>query len=187
MVLAWYMDNDDYDKREEHHKTPPEYVSLKDLFQITGVECYQLNIETLETDGILDKLKKERGYSYEDEVTMKSPSDGLEEFEKKLTIFFTEHLHTDEEIRLCIKGSGYFDVRDNGDQWIRVKVVPGDLLIVPAGIYHRFTLDTNNFIVARRLFVGEPVWTPHNRPADDMDVRKQYVKSLNTGRFIKTH
>lgn len=107
-------------------------------------------METLENDGVLDQIKKDRGYTYEDQITMQPPPTGLEEFERKLAIFFTEHLHTDEEIRLCVEGSGYFDVRDKNDQWIRVRVVPGDLLIVPAGIYHRFTLDTNvsgsNFI-----------------------------------------
>ena len=61
----------------------------------------------------------------------------------QLEIVYKEHIHIDEEIRLCTEGSGFFDVRDLDDKWIRIELVVGDLIILPAGIYHHFALDKN--------------------------------------------
>ena len=43
MVRAWYMDNSDADQRLEHHKEPPEFLSLLDLYRITGVEYFKVS------------------------------------------------------------------------------------------------------------------------------------------------
>ncbi|KAI4464578.1 acireductone dioxygenase [Holotrichia oblita] len=175
MVRAWFMSNDPKtDQREEQHLDPPKYISLEELEELTGVEYFNLDVDTYATDGVLEKIKKDRGYTYEDELVCSKEC--LPNYEEKLKIFYTEHLHTDEEIRFCVEGSGYFDVRDRNDKWVRVEVIPGDMLVLPSGIYHRFTLDKGNFIKARRFFKGEPVWTAHNRPADNMECRKQYVE-----------
>ena len=39
-------------------------------------------------------------------------------------------------------------------------------------------LFPQNYTKAMRLFVGEPVWKAYNRPADDFDIRKTYVATL---------
>jgi 1,2-dihydroxy-3-keto-5-methylthiopentene dioxygenase len=124
-------------------------------------------------DPKLAAIRRVRGYSYEDMVTV-SP-DTMAGFEAKLKAFYEEHIHTDEEIRYVLAGSGFFDVRDLEDRWVRVACRRGDMIVLPEGIYHRFTLDEANYVQALRLFVGEPVWTPLNRPQEGHASRAKYV------------
>ncbi|KAH6636603.1 Acireductone dioxygenase ARD family [Chaetomium tenue] len=127
----------------------------------------------------VDALASERGYRNRDEITV-SPQTMGDAYEGKVRQFFDEHLHEDEEIRYVRGGRGYFDVRDRGDRWVRIALEKDDLIILPAGIYHRFTTDENNYIHAMRLFKEEPKWTPLNR-SGDLDTnpyRKEYVSQF---------
>ena len=67
-------------------------------------------------------------------------------------------------------------MRDVDDSWIRIAMEAGDMIVLPAGMYHRFTLDDKNYLKAMRLFVGEPVWTPYNREAEGVDAMAERVK-----------
>uniref|UniRef100_A0A1B0DNK8 acireductone dioxygenase (Fe(2+)-requiring) n=1 Tax=Phlebotomus papatasi TaxID=29031 RepID=A0A1B0DNK8_PHLPP len=110
MVRAWFMDTETTDQRLEHQRNPPEFVTLEDLYAKTGVEYFKIDVDNHQTDDTLQKVRKDRGYSYEDQITCSKEC--LPDYESKLKNFFTEHLHTDEEIRLVMDGSGYFDVRE---------------------------------------------------------------------------
>ncbi|KAJ6321696.1 hypothetical protein OIU77_011717 [Salix suchowensis] len=143
-----------------------------------GVLYWRLNPENYENDAELKKIREDRGYNYMDLLDI--CPEKVADFKEKLKNFYTEHIHADEEIRYCLEGSAYFDVRDKYDRWIRIWIKAGDLIILPAGIYHRFTLDTGDYVKLMRLFVGEPVWTAHNRPQEDHPARKEYIKNLVT-------
>lgn len=91
----------------------------------------------------VDALASERGYKNRDEVKV-SPQTMGDAYEDKVRSFFHEHLHEDEEIRYIRGGRGYFDVRNEGDEWVRIELEKDDLIILPPGIYHRFTTDETN-------------------------------------------
>ena len=91
----------------------------------------------------VNALASSRGYKNRDEVTI-SPEAMGDVYEEKVKMFFNEHLHEDEEIRYILDGGGFFDVRDKEDAWVRIKLDKYDLMIMPAGIYHRFTTDEKN-------------------------------------------
>ncbi|KAL7872953.1 hypothetical protein AOLI_G00120240 [Acnodon oligacanthus] len=174
-IDAWYMDESAEDQRLPHRLEPNKPVSLEDLQKI-GVFYWKLNADIYENDPELQRIREERGYSYMDIITIHP--DKLANYEDKLKMFYEEHLHLDDEIRYILEGRAYFDVRDKNDCWIRIAMTKGDLITLPAGIYHRFTLDETNYTKAMRLFVGEPVWKAYNRPADDFETRQKYVQSL---------
>ncbi|KAK4355562.1 hypothetical protein RND71_024533 [Anisodus tanguticus] len=160
------------------------FFSLEQLAEF-GVLYWKLNPKDYENDEELRKIRETRGYSYMlsglRQIILGDISLGhsallpdlldlcpekVDNYEQKFKNFDREHIHADEEIRYCLEGSGYFEVRDKDDRWMKA----GDMIVLPAGIYHRFTFDTVNYV--------KPVWTPYNRPQEDHPARREYIKSV---------
>ena len=176
MVEFYYHDNKDTpaDFTKRHNSGIP--VSASDL-EALGVKYYY--VEDIEK---LNKIAEERKYENRDQVALSLESFGgdLEAFDKKMKQFYEEHFHEDEEIRYVVEGEGYFDVRDKKDRWVRALLQPHDLLILPAGIYHRFTLsDEQKYTKAIRLFKDEPKWEAINRKENrESSVRESYANLI---------
>ncbi|KAK3684418.1 1,2-dihydroxy-3-keto-5-methylthiopentene dioxygenase [Vermiconidia calcicola] len=169
-MKAYWFDNLPGDQRSPHDSgrpVPPTYLS--DL----GIIHHELpnNLPAV------DKIASDRNYKNRDEIEI-SPST-LPGYEDKVKNFFHEHLHEDEEIRYILGGGGYFDVRSKDDDWVRIRLEEGDLMIMPAGIYHRFTTDEQNYTKAMRLFKEDPKWTPLQRGSetDENQFRRDYLKT----------
>ncbi|KAM4059660.1 ARD/ARD' family protein [Hirsutella rhossiliensis] len=153
-MKAYIFDNSPGDQRLPHDSG--RAVSINELNKLGVLFLYLPEMDDV------DKLAAERGYKNRDEITI-SPAAMGAVYKDKVKTFFDEHLHEDEEIRYIRGGQGYFDIRSKEDDWIRIKLEKDDLLILPAGIYHRFTTDESNYMHAIRLFKDEPKWTALNR------------------------
>lgn len=112
-------------------------VSVTELEKIGVISHHFSSVDDV------NSLASERGYQNRDEITV-SPIALGDVYETKVKAFFNEHLHEDEEIRYILDGEGFFDVRAKDDRWVRIRLGKGDLIILPAGLYHRFTTDSNN-------------------------------------------
>lgn len=108
----------------------------------------------------LDQVKDERGYITEDIVELRPQTPNLDAICAK---FIDEHFHDEDEVRFVLEGAGIFDIRSNDDEWMRVEVEEGDLIIVPKDRHHRFMLTDEKTIRCVRLFKDSSGWVPHYR------------------------
>jgi 1,2-dihydroxy-3-keto-5-methylthiopentene dioxygenase len=70
-------------------------------------------------------------------------------------------------------------VRDKKERWIRCALEKGDFLILPPGIYHRFTPGETNFTHAIRLFKDFPKWTAfYRKEGGEVTSRAAYLKQV---------
>jgi len=140
---AWMIPSKIEDQYATNKLEPNVPVTVEDLKKI-GICYWKLDADSYTypvksvpwdpkdaTDPMLQQLRDDRGYSYADIITVHP--DHLPEFEKKLKAFFEEHIHDAEEIRYIVGGSGYFDVRDLDDKWVRIFIKKGDLMTLPEG------------------------------------------------------
>jgi 1,2-dihydroxy-3-keto-5-methylthiopentene dioxygenase len=126
-----------------------------------GVMHWRLPLAGSEAE--IARIKSHRGYVDQDEVSLSKETPNLDTICAK---FDKEHYHTLDEVRFVVDGEGIFDVRDSNDQWVRIEVDAGDLIIIPANKYHRFYLTAAKTIRCVRLFLNNEGWAPLYRQAE---------------------
>lgn len=104
----------------------------------------------------LDRLSEAHGYASHDMIILNAEiTPNLEEL---LVNFQREHHHTEDEVRFIVDGEGVFTLTRNGERFA-VTVTPGDLISVPYGTRHYFTLTSTRHVKAIRLFQSKDGWT----------------------------
>ncbi len=107
--------------------------------------------------GEIDAMKRRGGYVTADVIDVKPETPGLDAM---LARFDKEHTHSEDEVRFILAGRGiFFLALEKGIA--SVEVGPGDLLRVPQGTKHWFTLCEDRRIRAIRWFQDTTGWTPH--------------------------
>jgi 1,2-dihydroxy-3-keto-5-methylthiopentene dioxygenase len=105
----------------------------------------------------IDAMKQRGGYVTADVIDVNPATLNLEAM---LARFDKEHTHDEDEVRFILAGRGIFFLRI-GDRVASIEVGPGDMLRVPRGTTHWFTLCEDRRIRAIRWFQDPAGWTPH--------------------------
>jgi 1,2-dihydroxy-3-keto-5-methylthiopentene dioxygenase len=105
----------------------------------------------------IDELKRRGGYVTADVIDVNPATPNLETM---LAKFDKEHTHDEDEVRFILAGRGIFFLHLGG-KVVSVEVGPGDMLRVPRGTTHWFTLCEDRRIRAIRWFQDTAGWAPH--------------------------
>ncbi|MGC2614982.1 MAG: cupin domain-containing protein [Terracidiphilus sp.] len=105
----------------------------------------------------IEEMKRRGGYVTADVIDVNPATPNLETM---LARFDKEHTHDEDEVRFILAGRGIFFLH-LGDKIASVEVGPGDMLRVPRGTTHWFTLCEDRRIRAIRWFQDTAGWTPH--------------------------
>lgn len=104
----------------------------------------------------IEDMKRRGGYTTADIIDINPQTPGLDAM---LARFDKEHTHSEDEVRFILNGRGIFFLNLAGKVF-SVEVGPGDLLRVPLGTTHWFTLCEDRRIRAIRWFQATTGWTP---------------------------
>jgi 1,2-dihydroxy-3-keto-5-methylthiopentene dioxygenase len=153
---------------------------LNRLLKKTGIFYCKVEIVNLaDYRKRIDLIRADRKYTYVDDCTYQAGV--TKDYEEKLPKWFESHIHDDDEARLVMEGSGFYDVQEaKTSKWIRICMEAGDMLIIPAGCIHRFTPDMKNLVKFRRFFHQQETNTP-TFTGDEIDAhpaRIEYLKRL---------
>jgi 1,2-dihydroxy-3-keto-5-methylthiopentene dioxygenase len=144
-------------KMRAYRLEQPDSTVTPDALAQRGVLSWSVPAGDAARAELIAAVKREHGYVDEDFIELKPEMPNLDEICAK---FDKEHFHTEDEVRYVVGGEGIFDVRDGDDRWIRIEVSEGDMIVIPARTYHRFSLTDRKHIRCMRLFANHEGWAP---------------------------
>ncbi len=117
----------------------------------------------------IDRIMQQ-GYKAFDVVSIHPSSPNIEEARKK---FLGEHIHTEDEVRFFVDGSGMFYVHAVGKVFMLL-CTKGDFINLPAGTTHWFDMGPKPFFKAIRVFNNPEGWVGKFTGSDISDKFPKY-------------
>lgn len=133
---------------------------LRDDYVLSEAQSAEI-LATFEEEA--EALKAEAGYVKADVVVLSEATPNLQALLDK---FSREHHHSEDEVRFVVDGHGIFTIRGRSGRYFDLMVGPGDLITVPAGARHWFTLAEDRRIKCIRLFKDPAGWAAIYEDAD---------------------
>jgi 1,2-dihydroxy-3-keto-5-methylthiopentene dioxygenase len=146
----------------EHWDTTKLPEHLNNKFSLTDEDKNTI-LSTYDEE--IREIAGRRGYKVWDIVALSEATPNLPDILKK---FEQVHTHTEDEVRAITAGRGIFIIKgDEQTGYFDVELTVGDVISVPEGQPHFFTLMDNKAIVAVRLFIEPAGWVadPFDDPA----------------------
>ena len=151
----------------EHERVVVDEAAIQAELAALGIDYERWDLSRVAADASADgvlaaydaeiaEMKRRGGYVTADVIDVHAETPGLEAM---LARFDKEHTHSEDEVRFILVGRGIFFLHLEG-KVASVEVGPGDMLRVPRGTTHWFTLCEDRRIRAIRWFQDTAGWTP---------------------------
>ncbi|HEY6084013.1 MAG TPA: hypothetical protein VIU63_01375, partial [Nitrospira sp.] len=108
----------------------------------------------------LTLLMAQFGYRTVDVISVTEQTPNLAAIRDK---FLREHTHTEDEVRMFVRGDGlfWFHLERPEEEVFAVLCQQGDVISVPANTKHWFDLGPRPSVRAIRIFTDQSGWVPH--------------------------
>ncbi|KAI6196818.1 hypothetical protein M3Y94_01153800 [Aphelenchoides besseyi] len=137
------------DRRLPHHLFPPKLITPDQLTQLAGVVYYKVDLDdSAATKKRISRVRSERGVAYSDVLTI---DESLGDLSQTLEELYEPVENKDDTVCMVLEGSMYCDVEVEEDEWIRIQLERGDLIVVPKGRPFRYTTTPKNFVRLQRF------------------------------------
>ena len=149
-MQSWKMEPyQDGDRRMPHHLFPPKHLTIDQLHKFTGVIHYKLDLADLAaTKKRLTNIRQSKNKVASDVLTI---DENVRDFEKLCETLYEPVQKKEDEVFSILDGSMYFDVEYEEEEWIRIYLERGDLIVIPKGKPYRYTVTGKNYAKIQRF------------------------------------